>query len=551
MESGLGGRTVARTVTPVLHRLTVLVVLMAVVAIVGVLLSTRAVNSLTEDLQPAAAANQDVLLDVTALEGAVANWARSADPAAVDEYDQLLARLPGDQREVRAFAEGDSALTLLVTQQENAINAWIEQYAQPRIDSPGGPETYQARRYRVGQRLFGDVLQAHQATAAAFGDRVRQASSDAAWRLRGTIGAVALLALIAWLVVSRSRFRLLTQVSEPLVELERVVHLMVKDPSLRARPDGPKELRSVIESLNALADAQARSLAVEAKIQTSLRTLDTAKDDFVSNVSHELRTPLTTISGYLEVVAEEFDGVMSPRHERILEASRRNVARLKALIDDLLTLSRAETRHTDLEATDLAPLVRDAVTDVRIMAAGRGISVDFSMPEDPVPVLADRAMLGRAMLNLLSNAVKFSLDGGKVEVDLVVAARHVVVRVRDHGIGIPAAEVERLGTRFFRASNAVTNEIAGTGLGVRIVQTIVDKHAGEMRIDSEEGRGTTVSVRLPLHGDPDALEPSDRPAWQPAHPSDDPADHPADHLGDHLGEEQEPMEASVGEQPRN
>ncbi len=152
---------------------------------------------------------------------------------------------------------------------------------------------------------------------------------------------MALLALIAWLVVSRSRSRLLSQVSEPLVELERVVHLMVKDPTLRARPDGPKELRSVIESLNALADAQARSLAVEAKIQASLRTLDTAKDDFVSNVSHELRTPLTTISGYLEVVAEEFDGVMSPRHERILEASRRNVARLKALIDDLLTLSKA------------------------------------------------------------------------------------------------------------------------------------------------------------------------------------------------------------------
>ncbi|MAO79499.1 MAG: hypothetical protein CMH82_02315, partial [Nocardioides sp.] len=285
-----------------------LVVLMAVVAIVGVLLSTRAVNSLTEDLQPAAAANQDVLLDLTALDGAVANWARSADPAAIDEYDQLLARLPGDQREVRAFAEGDSALTLLVTQQENAIDAWVEQYAQPRVEAPGGPDTYQPRRYRNGQRLLADVLQAHQATSAAFGDRVRQASADAAWRLRGTIAAVALLALISWLVVSRSRARMLSQVSEPLVELERVVHLMVKDPTLRARPDGPKELRSVIEALNTLADAQARSLAVEAKIQASLRTLDTAKDDFVSNVSHELRTPLTTISGYLEVVAEEFDG---------------------------------------------------------------------------------------------------------------------------------------------------------------------------------------------------------------------------------------------------
>ncbi len=169
-------------------------------------------------------------------------------------------------------------------------------------------------------------------------------------------------------------------------------------------------------------------------------------------------------------------------------------------------------------------------------------------------MLADRAMLGRAMLNILSNAVKFSLDGGKVEVDIVAAARHVVVRVRDHGIGIPASEVERLGTRFFRASNAVTNEIAGTGLGLRIVQTIVDKHAGEMRIDSEEGRGTTVSVRLPLLGDPDALEPSGRPAWQPEQPADEPADEQADDRDDDPDDdrgEQEPVEASVGEHPRN
>jgi signal transduction histidine kinase len=506
---------VTRTLTPALHRLGVLIGLMALVAIVGVLLSTRAVNDLTEELQPAAAANQDVLLDLTSMEGSVANYARSGDTAAVDEYDQVLARLPGDQREVRTYAEGDSSLSVLVANQEAAISTWLEDYAQPRVAAPGGPETFQPRRYRLGQRLFADVLEAHRATSAAFGDRVRQASSDASWRLRGTVGAVALLALLAWLVVARSRSRMLSEVADPMVELEHVVLQMAKDPTLRAHPDGPRELRSIIEALNGLADAQARSLAVESKIQASLRTLDTAKDDFVSNVSHELRTPLTTISGYLEVVAEEFEDVMSPRHARILEASRRNVARLKSLIDDLLTLSRAETRHTDLESADLVPLVRDAVTDVRITAAGRGITVAVDAPKHPVLVLADRAMLGRALLNVLSNAVKFSLDDTTVEVEVATAAQHVVVRVRDHGIGIPEAELERLGTRFFRASNAVTNEIAGTGLGIRIVQTIVDKHAGELRFESQEGRGTTVTLRLPLLGDPTAADPSARPAYVP------------------------------------
>ena len=107
---------------------------------------------------------------------------------------------------------------------------------------------------------------------------------------------------------------------------------------------GPKEVRAVARALNDFADAQTRARAVEGRIQRELRTLDTAKDDFVSNVSHELRTPLTTISGYLELVAEEFEDQMEPRHERMLEATRRNVARLKLLIDDLLTLSQAEGR---------------------------------------------------------------------------------------------------------------------------------------------------------------------------------------------------------------
>ena len=115
-----------------------------------------------------------------------------------------------------------------------------------------------------------------------------------------------------------------------------------------------------------------------------------------------------------------------------------------------------------------------------------------------------------------------------------------------YGIGIPAGELERLGTRFFRASNAVTNEIAGTGLGIRIVQTIIDRHAGELRIESEEGRGTTVSVRLPLVGDPAAADPSGRPSWQPAgDPVEDPAEGPAGEIG--AGQTEDPVE----EQARN
>lgn len=505
VTEGSSPRTVARTLTPALHRLAVLIGVIALIAIVGVVLSTRAVDDLTEGLQPASVANQAVLQDLTDLDSAVGAWARSGEPGALDDYQQALARLPGHQQVVAQYAAADAPLMALVQAQRDAAERWLVDYAQPRVQAPGGAETFQLRRYRQGQRLFEQVRAGHQETAALFGSRVREASAAATWRLRATIGSVALLTLLGWLVVGRSRARLLAEVSRPLVALEGVVHQMVKDPTVRARPEGPREVRSVALALNDLADAQSRARAVEHKVTEELRVLDTARDDFVSNVSHELRTPLTTIHGYLEMVAEEFEDTMSPRHERILEASRRNVARLKTLIDDLLTLSKAENRATSLEAVDLVPLVRDAVTDVSITASGRGIVVEQDLGEHPVVVLADRPMLGRAFLNLLSNAVKFSLEQCRVTVSLRIeetdGRRSGVVTVLDRGIGIPSAELERLGSRFFRASNAVTNEIAGTGLGLRIVQTIVDKHGGDVRIDSEEGRGTRVVVRIPLQSD--------------------------------------------------
>ena len=105
---------------------------------------------------------------------------------------------------------------------------------------------------------------------------------------------------------------------------------------------------------------------------------------------------------------------MQPRHERMLEATRRNVARLKQLIDDLLALSQGRGRATDMEPIDLGLLVREAVTDVRITAARRGIHIEVTAPDEVVPVLADRAMLHRAFLNVLTNAVKFSHDDGDI-----------------------------------------------------------------------------------------------------------------------------------------
>ncbi|KQW48367.1 hypothetical protein ASC77_06285 [Nocardioides sp. Root1257] len=522
----MSGRPVARVVSSVLARIGLLVALSTAVAVIGVVVSAVAVGDLTDDFAPAAAANQAVYQDLTDMSAAAESWSSTGLPAAADDYRQATLRLGAHEQEVRSFAAGDKSLETAVERQEGVAELWIDGYAEPRLAAEGGAGVT-PREARAGNAAFDAIRSAHQTTTEAFDGRVRSASDGVALRLRGTVLAVVLLAAIAAVVLTRSRRRLLGELSTPFLALEKVVQRMARgDHDIRAAATGPKEVQAVAQALNDLADAQTRARAVEIWIQRELRTLDTAKDDFVANVSHELRTPLTTISGYLELVAEEFEGQMEPRHERMLDATRRNVARLKMLIDDLLTLQRAEGSNQQMEPVDLAALVRDVVMDVKITAARRSIRIGVKTPQVDVSVLADRAMLHRAFLNVVSNAVKFSHDDGIVDVAITTGRGQVEVAVTDRGIGIPAGEIERLGTRFFRASNAVTNEIAGTGLGVRIMQTIVDRHAGAVVIDSEEGVGTTVTVRLPVQAAPPQLSVvtppavlsvvSDQPAHEPA-----------------------------------
>lgn len=500
------GRPVSRMAGPVVWRLGSLIALVVAVCVVGVLFSVAAVERSSDVIEPTEALQAQVAADLAEVDAAVIGWEvsgarpyRSDFVAARQELEQSLAALTDQAEELPTVAAA-------VAEETAQINAWLTAYAEPRLELPGGAGSADQDAFRGSRELLADIAAAGARTDDVLAAAAAEANEAAMLRLRATIVVALLLLGLSWFVIGRARATFLEELSEPLLALEKVVQRMLKnDPQGRAVDDrGPKEVRAIARALNDFADAQSRARAVEGRIQDELHVLDSAKDDFVSNVSHELRTPLTTISGYLEMVADEFQGRLEPRHDRMLEATRRNVTRLRALIDDLLALSKAEQRASDLEPADVTEMVMDAVTDIRMTAARRGIAVDVVGPDEPMLVVSDRAMLYRAFLNILTNAVKFSRDSGTVEVAVKRIGHRVEVSVRDHGIGIPRAELDRLGTRFFRASNAMTNEIAGTGLGLRIVQTIVDRHAGDVIIESAEGEGTTVFVRLRLYTEPAA-----------------------------------------------
>ncbi len=231
-----------------------------------------------------------------------------------------------------------------------------------------------------------------------------------------------------------------------------------------------------------------------------LEELDRAKATFISTVSHELRTPLTSIVGYLEMLSE---GGMGPLDEGVSQGMaiiERNVGRLRELVEDLLTLSAYDAAQIRLERrpTDLASVVSECYQALVPAVHARQLEVAVvTEPGLPRPSV-DRSQIERVVLNLLGNAIKFSRDGDRVTIRLRREDSHVVLRVVDTGMGIAAAEQHRLFSRFFRSSQAVAGEIPGTGLGLPLVQSIVERHGGTVEVASVEGEGTTVTVRLPI-----------------------------------------------------
>ncbi|MDX3451803.1 ATP-binding protein [Streptomyces sp. ME02-8801-2C] len=276
-----------------------------------------------------------------------------------------------------------------------------------------------------------------------------------------------------------------------------------------ARTSADRPWRPVdIEIAESMASGVGRALHTallyekESGLVDKLRALDKAKSDFLSTVSHELRTPLTSIVGYIELLKDDDAGSLSPSHLHMLDVVDRNANRLRALIEDLLTLSRIESgAFTSRKApVDLRRLVASAVDAIRPAAEAASVSLETRCPEQPLVLEADGEQLDRVLMNLLSNAVKFTRGGGKVSVRADAQDGEAVLRVSDTGIGIPAAEQEKLFQRFFRASNATEQAIPGTGLGLTIVHTIVANHGGRTAVRSEEGRGTTITAWLPLTG---------------------------------------------------
>ena len=233
--------------------------------------------------------------------------------------------------------------------------------------------------------------------------------------------------------------------------------------------------------------------------RTSESDISRAHTDFVANASHELRTPLASIIGYVETLREDSD-LDASTTDRFLSTILREARRLQSLVSDLMSLSRIEAEKHDVPAdrVDLSALVERAARD----AAGSEHSARLLLEIVPdVFSQGDSQQLEQLVRNLVDNAFKYG--GGSEPVNVALSAGsggRAAVTVTDHGDGIAPEHLPHLTRRFYRTDPGRSRASGGTGLGLAIVKHIVERHRGKLDIASIQGRGTTVSVRLPVIG---------------------------------------------------
>ncbi len=227
-----------------------------------------------------------------------------------------------------------------------------------------------------------------------------------------------------------------------------------------------------------------------------LEMAERMKNDFISSVSHELRTPLTSIKGWAETLSGNIDPY-SDTHKRGLKVIYSETDRLYDMVEELLDFSRMQNgMDMDFKHIDLVAEVSDSVLTVQQRVNSEGLNLFYDEPQMPIPVSADGPRLRQMFINILDNAIKYSNKGGTIKVSASADRQKAYVSIKDEGRGILPEDLEHVKVKFFKGKSAVR----GNGIGLAVVSEIATAHGGEINIDSEYGKGTTVSFSMPLPG---------------------------------------------------
>ncbi|MFT7644642.1 MAG: two-component system sensor histidine kinase VicK [Candidatus Paceibacteria bacterium] len=237
---------------------------------------------------------------------------------------------------------------------------------------------------------------------------------------------------------------------------------------------------------------------------TEEKLLERAKSELIVVASHQLRTPLTVTKGNTEILLDQSYGPVNDEQKKILDQTHESNENMITLVNQMLDSSKIEQGKFHFESSDvqLQHVLERCIKDLTPHAAERMVALSYSPPEQKLPLIrSDDTRLYQVFHNLIVNAIKYcrsEIQGCGVNIAVTLLDDHIVVTVKDKGIGIPKKEQSKIFGRFFRASNAETSFINGTGLGLHIAKTVVESMGGNIRFDSVENQGTIFTVTFPI-----------------------------------------------------
>jgi two-component system phosphate regulon sensor histidine kinase PhoR len=229
---------------------------------------------------------------------------------------------------------------------------------------------------------------------------------------------------------------------------------------------------------------------------TYLKEMDKMKSDFVATITHDLRSPLTSILGFIKLLPKA--GELNEEQREFVERATRNVAHMEELINSLLDIGRIEAGvDMETESLRLDVVIKEAAENLQGQAKDKGLALEIILPDSLSPINGNHTRLVQVMTNLLDNAIKFTPQGGSITVRPEEDEEQIRVCVADTGVGIPGSAKPHIFEKFYRVQSAETRDLEGVGLGLAAVKSIVERHGGQVWVESKEGAGSSFYFTLP------------------------------------------------------
>lgn len=285
--------------------------------------------------------------------------------------------------------------------------------------------------------------------------------------------------------------RFSSTITKPLYEIsEELLKLKEDNPEFSFKPYEYSELNLIGDTTKRMADAVKQSMK---KIEFERMV----RQEFFTNASHELKTPITSIRGYIELLENNM-ATNEEMNKEFMARIKKEALNMTVLIDDILMISRLETKEVEVVITQvrICPLVTELVASLKPLAGENDVTIEMNCK--PITINANHGQMKDLFSNLIVNAIKYNKPGGKVKIIVTKEGNNAIFIVEDTGVGIPDKSKQRIFERFYRVDKGRSKKMGGTGLGLSIVKHIVNYYNGTIEFDSQIGKGTKFTVRIPI-----------------------------------------------------